>query len=154
MKKELILTNQEKIEMANGYKKYLNEMEGVNVCGGIMFGMFGVIAPLTCIVLAIFHDTMALGGIGLGLGACALTAIAFAVEARRLFKKHVTKKMPYGQFKQLVKSGEVAKWIGLSNQTSQNIVVEDYVSEIPPTTQQILMQESSLQTTKDNGMEK
>ena len=107
MKKQINLTNKDKLEILNNLNKFYDEQDGLYTMSGTIFATFGFMGPLICAVVAILHDIVALKGVLLGVGVSAFIVAFTAISTRLSFRKLVTKKISYGQYKKLEKSGEI-----------------------------------------------
>ena len=152
MKKNYKLSDLDKMEIVKNLPAYHKDIEGILTGNAFMIGSFGVLGSLIGIIIGIFHDPLAFRAIGVGVFASVLCSCVSAIACRKSFKKLVTKKISYKEFKKLEQSGEITKW--QKQFSTQYIKCENYsplINQKQNTTikQQPISQKNKIKT-KDN----
>ena len=119
------LTNEEKKDILNKYENFLHEVNNLKCVKSILHAVFGGILSTIAIFVGLVLDPLAFRVLLVTFTSCTLFEVLFRFDTTRSFKKTVTKKISYKEFKQLKKTGELAKWQKQIN----SFEVYDYKSE-------------------------
>lgn len=126
--KNINLTNEEKKEIVDNLDVFYKDETSLNTLTGVMVSLFGLVGPLWCLAIALLQDPLAFKGIIMGISVGVVTPIIVETCKHFIFRKNVTKKISFRQFKKLEKSGEIAKWQREFATPSATIEVTDYVA--------------------------
>lgn len=121
------LSQQDKMDIIFNYQnKFLKEIDSLSEVKATIFGIFGVLMSVIALLVAILVNPLALRIVLVSIFACAFTELICDISARKSFKKMVTKKITYTQFKEFIKSGEFTKWEREFLYQYRNMSVEEY----------------------------
>ena len=121
------LTNKEKLQILQNYQHFINDLKNSNETKVLIHLLFGGIFSTLTVICGLLFNPLAFRALLFSLSVCGVTESLFRFDRARSFKKVVTNKMSYKQFKKLQKSGEIAKWEQELN--NSNIIVEEYQSK-------------------------
>lgn len=127
--KNINLTNEEKKKIVDKLDGFYNDETTLNTLSAVMMSAFGVVGSLVCLTIGLVHDPLAFKGLFLALGTGAITPIITGICKRFIFRKTVTKKLSYGQFREMEKSGEIARWRDEYSAQSAKIEIMEYASK-------------------------
>ena len=150
--KNVSLSHQDKLDIVFNYQnKFSKELESFSLVKAIVFGISGILMSAIAILFAVLINPLALRILPCSIFICLFTEIVCNISATKSFKKTVTNKITYSQFKEIVKSGEYAKWEKDFAYNCRNMSVEEYQYESAKSRYLELLTTNSSNNTKNNN---